>query len=271
MKRLQIRLYRIIFGTDTPAGKAFDIFLLIAIILSVLIFMLESIAKFELQYGTILHLSEWIITIIFTIEYFLRIAISKKPLSYVFSFFGIIDLLSILPTYIAIFVSDTHFLAIVRALRLLRIFRILNLSLYEAAGKSLLTALRSSKNKIGVFLYAVVVIVVVIGTLMFYVEGEENGFTSIPRSIYWAIVTLTTVGYGDITPQTNFGQLIASMIMIMGYAIIAVPTGIVSAEIVSANKQANREIPCPNCSIENDPDANFCKNCGQELICEFRS
>ncbi len=267
MRKLKTILYKVIFGTDTITGKIFDIFLLITIIFSVIVFMLESIESVNLKYGNLLHISEWIITIIFTLEYILRIFILRKPLKYVTSFFGIIDLLSVLPTYISILISGTHFLVIVRAFRLLRIFRILNLSLYEDAGKSILLALKASKSKISVFLYTIIVIVVVIGTLMFYVEGHENGFTSIPRSIYWAIVTLTTVGYGDISPQTEIGQLIASLIMILGYAIIAVPTGIVSAEMVNVNKKDKESITCSNCGdTKHEVNAVFCKTCGFKTI-----
>jgi len=273
MNRTRQILYRIIFGTDTFAGKTFDVFLLITIIFSILIFMLESITSVELKYGNLLHISEWVITIIFTIEYILRIIITRKSIKYITSFYGIIDLLSVLPTYIAIFFTGTHFLAIVRSLRLLRVFRVLKISLYEDAGNSLLLALKTSKRKIGVFLYAIIIIVVIVGTLMYYVEGAEHGFTSIPRSIYWAIVTLTTVGYGDISPETNLGQFIASIIMILGYAIIAVPTGIVSAEMVNAKNEKNnldcKEKPtktCVNCNSDNhEHDANYCKNCGEEL------
>ncbi len=275
MNKIRELLYEIIFGTDTLAGKTFDVFLLITIIFSVLIFMLESITSIDLKYGYILNISEWVITIIFTVEYILRIIVTRKSLKYITSFFGVIDLLSVLPTYIAILISGTHFLAIVRALRLLRVFRILKISLYVDAGNTLLLALKASKRKIGVFLYTIVIIVVIVGTLMYYVEGAENGFTSIPRAIYWAIVTLTTVGYGDISPQTNLGQFIASIIMILGYAIIAVPTGIVSAEMVSANERMNNEKSlntennskkCKNCDFnEHDIDAKFCKKCGETL------
>ena len=265
-KKLKTNLYRIIFGTDTIGGKTFDIFLLIAIIISVMVIMLETITSVKLQYGKILFIADWIITIIFTIEYILRIIISHKSFKYISSFWGIIDLLSVLPTYIAILITGTHIIAIIRILRLLRIFRVLNLSLYVSAGKTITTALHQSKTKIGVFLYSILVIVILIGTLMFYVEGAENGFTSIPRSIYWAIVTLTTVGYGDISPQTNLGQLISSIIMILGYAIIAVPTGIVSAEMVKVNIEKDTTSFCKKCKhIIKDSEAIFCGKCGEEL------
>ncbi len=274
MNKTRQILYRIIFGTDTLSGKTFDIFLLITIIFSIVIFMLESITSIESKYGNLLHISEWVITIIFSIEYILRIIITRRSFKYITSFYGIIDLLSVLPTYIAIFFTGTHFLAIIRSLRLLRVFRVLKISLYEDAGNSLLLALKSSRRKIGVFLYTIVIIVVIVGTLMYYVEGAEHGFTSIPRSIYWAIVTLTTVGYGDMSPETNLGQFIASIIMILGYAIIAVPTGIVSAEMVNAKNNPTPVVECEekqvktcvNCNTnKHEHDANYCKNCGEEL------
>ena len=264
--KLKSKLFRIIFHTDTLAGKIFDIFLLFAIIISVVVIMLETIPSVKQQYGEILFYAEWIITIIFTIEYVLRIIISHKTVKYITSFWGIIDLLSVIPTYIAIFITGTHFIAIIRVLRLLRVFRVLNLSMYMSAGTAITTALKKSKTKIGVFLYAIIVIVVLIGTLMYYVEGVENGFSSIPRSIYWAIVTLTTVGYGDISPQTNLGQFISSMIMILGYAIIAVPTGIVSAEMVMTKNTEKDNIICENCNYKyNTSEAIYCSKCGSKL------
>ena len=264
--KLKSKLFRIIFHTDTFAGKIFDIFLLFAIIISVVVLMLETIPSVKQEYGNLLLYTEWIITIIFTIEYVLRIIISHKTLKYVTSFWGVIDLLSVIPTYIAIFITGTHLLAIIRVLRLLRVFRVLNLPMYMSAGTAITIALKKSKTKIGVFLYTILVVVVLIGTLMYYVEGIENGFSSIPRSIYWAIVTLTTVGYGDISPQTSLGQFISSIIMILGYAIIAVPTGIVSAEMVMTKKTKNDNIICKNCSYKyNNTGAIYCSKCGNKL------
>lgn len=266
MKNLRSKLYRIIFHVDTFWGKVFDIFLLLLIFLSIIILSLESVQKIKLEYGTLLSRTEWVITIFFTLEYILRIATSKKPWNYIKSFWGIIDLLSILPTYVAIFVSGTHYFAIIRSLRLIRVFRVLNISSFENESKLLGKALRDSLRKIEIFLYIVMVMVVIIGTVMYFVEGAEHGFSSIPKSIYWAIVTLTTVGYGDISPQTGIGQFLASAIMIVGYAIIAVPTGIVSAEMVKSKAEYNHKIKtCESCGSENEDDAFYCKNCGEKL------
>ncbi len=262
------RLHEIIYEADTKAGKIFDVVLLLAILASILLVMLESIESFDAKYHNILNFAEWIITILFSLEYVLRIISIKKPLKYVFSFYGIIDLLSTIPKYLSMFfVGSSHFAAL-RALRLLRIFRILKLTRYIGASEKLLIALKASKAKISVFLFFVIILCIILGTFMYIIEGAENGFTSIPRSVYWAIVTLTTVGYGDIAPHTPFGQFIASIIMILGYGIIAIPTGIVSSEMT---KNTNNEVhtntqSCKNCSIENHKDeAEFCYNCGSKL------
>lgn len=263
------RLYRIIFFTDTFWGKFFDIFILILIFLSIIVLSLESVEKFENKFGHIFYYIEWGITILFTIEYITRIIVSRNTYQYVKSFWGIIDLISILPTYIAIFISGAHFLAAIRSLRLIRIFRVLNLSSFEKEGRIITSALHRSFRKIGVFLYAILVIVLIIGTLMYFIEGSENGYTSIPVSIYWAIVTLTTVGYGDISPQTPLGQILASAIMIVGYAIIAVPTGIVSAEMTKAKIINKYSRTCSYCKTEiTDKNAKYCKNCGKKIIQE---
>jgi len=262
---LKQKLYRIIFDTDTKKGKLFDISLLIIILLSIFFVMLESVSSISEKYGSMLKIAEWIITIIFSAEYLLRILIVKKPSKYIFSFYGIIDLLSFLPSYIGLVIIGGHSLMIIRALRLLRVFRILKISRYTKESKKLMVSLRASRAKISVFLFAVMMIVIIIGTLMYLIEGEENGFTSIPRSIYWAIVTLTTVGYGDIAPQTTLGQFVASIVMILGYAIIAVPTGIVSAELTKIKHNISIH-NCPNCLQEShDSDATYCKYCGANL------
>lgn len=260
------RLFIVIFGTDTRAGRKFDIVLLWAIVLSILVVMIESVADIRQQYGYWLRILEWVFTVIFTLEYIARIISIGKPWHYITSFYGIIDFLSVIPTYLSLFISGGQYLLIIRALRLLRIFRILKLSRYMGEGKLLSSALKASRHKITVFMWAVLTIVVIMGTLMYMIEGGKNGFTSIPKSIYWAIVTLTTVGYGDIAPQTVLGQMIASVIMILGYAIIAVPTGIVTAEITQA-KITNRFIKnCKQCGFDNHaPDAIFCKKCGTKL------
>ena len=264
-------LYQIIFEADTRAGKQFDLGLLIVIALSCFVIMMESVARFD-RYARLFVALEWIFTILFTIEYSLRILVVNRKSRYIFSFFGIIDLLSILPTYLGLIFSGAQVLGVIRILRLLRIFRILKLAQFIGAGNTLRTALIASRHKISVFLFTVIMSVIVAGTLMYLVEGPENGFTSIPISIYWAIVTMTTVGYGDISPHTPLGQAIASFIMILGYGIIAVPTGIVSAEMVEIKSREKLTTQrCPNCLKEgHDKDATHCKFCGTTLNEESR-
>jgi voltage-gated potassium channel len=260
------RWYEIIFEADTKEGRLFNVVLLVCILASIGIIILESVAGIREDYGSILRALEWVFTIIFTIEYFARIWTLNKKKKYIFSFFGIIDLLSILPSYLALFISGTQSLMVIRSLRLLRIFRIFKLSRYVGEGQNLARALKASQHKITVFLVFILTSVVIAGTIMYLVEGPEHGFTSIPVSIYWAIVTMTTVGYGDIAPETPLGQTIASIIMIMGYGIIAVPTGIVSAEMVSLKKSEITTQVCPHCFKEgHDADARFCKHCGGVL------
>ena len=260
-------LYEIIFEADTRAGKVFDIILLSCIVTSVAIVMIESIYSIREAYGHTLRTIEWFFTIIFTLEYFARLWTVPHKRKYVFSFFGIIDLLSILPTYLAIFFGGAQSLMVIRSLRLLRIFRVFKLSRYIGESQYLVRAMRSSQHKIIVFLLSVLTSVMIFGTLMYLVEGPAHGFTSIPTSIYWAIVTMTTVGYGDIAPQTAIGQTLASIIMIMGYGIIAVPTGIVSAEMVQmkSREKISTQV-CPHCLKEgHDTDAKYCKYCGGEM------
>jgi len=260
------RLYEIIFESDTKAGKLFDLILLVVIVLSILLVMLESVPSIENEYHSLLKFLEWGITLIFSVEYFLRIWIVSKPKIYIFSFYGIIDFLSILPSYLGLFFVGTHGFMVIRALRLLRVFRILKLNRYMKEGAIIIKALKQSRIKISVFLFAVLTMVVIIGTLMYLIEGAENGFTSIPRGIYWAIVTLTTVGYGDISPGTAFGQFIASFVMIIGYAIIAVPTGIVTAELSKTTKALPSGQVCENCLSEgHDIDDQYCRYCGTKL------
>lgn len=255
----------IIFGTDTPAGKAFDVGLLIAIIVSVLAVMLESVESIEKNYGQFFRITEWVLTVLFSIEYLTRVYITNQKKRYIFSFYGLIDLLSLLPTYLSLFLAGTQYLLIIRALRLLRVFRILKLGRFVGEGEQLARALKSSRHKITVFMATVVMLVVIMGTVMYLVEGGENGFTSIPRSVYWAIVTLTTVGYGDIAPQTILGQTIASFVMILGYAIIAVPTGIVTVAL-GKEKDRQAQVICPRCDeTGHDGNAVHCKFCGEEL------
>lgn len=270
LPNLRNHLFEVVFGTETRAGKLFDIVLLWAIVLSVLAVMLESVQEISQNFGGIFLILEWTFTILFTIEYLLRLFITAKPAKYAFSFFGIIDLLATLPTYLTLFVAGGSYLVVIRSIRLLRIFRILKLGRYLREASVLSSALVASRHKIFVFLGAVFTLVMIMGTLMYMIEGGESGFTSIPRSIYWAIVTITTVGYGDIAPQTVTGQAVASMLMLMGYAIIAVPTGIVTSEIAQAEKNKKTEEStgrqCVACGKKgHDEDAIYCKNCSAKL------
>ena len=259
------RLHEVIFEADTREGKAFDIVLLVAIFLSVLIVMLESVPYIHDEYYVELYVIEWFFTLLFTAEYILRIWIIKKPWGYILSFYGIIDFLSILPTYISLFIIGSQSLIVIRGLRLLRIFRILKLPRYIGESDFIIESLSRSRRKIAVFLFAVMLITIIFGTIMFLIEGPEHGFTSIPTSIYWAIVTLTTVGYGDISPGTVIGQMLASFIMILGYGIIAVPTGIVTAEMARSPVRTNTQ-SCPSCGESKHLDqAEYCHNCGEVL------
>ncbi|ATA71945.1 MULTISPECIES: ion transporter [Capnocytophaga] len=273
---LKQKAYVIIYGTNTPLGKLFDIVLLILIFLSVIMVMLESVKDIDHQAHGVLVFLEWVITVFFTLEYILRIISNKKPLQYIFSFYGIIDLISILPMYLSFFIPGSKALSVVRALRLLRVFRILDLVSFTNQGNELKMALRTSRNKIIVFIYFVLVICVLLGSVMYVIESEESGFTSIPKSIYWCIVTLTTVGYGDIAPTTILGQMIASFVMILGYGVIAVPTGIVTAEFsrtrtkfratISEQKTDQVQKKCQSCGHTNHQrQAKFCCQCGTSL------
>ncbi|MDM7923278.1 MAG: ion transporter [Pyrinomonadaceae bacterium] len=259
------RVYEIVFEAETPAGRIFDITVISLILLSVVTVFLESVRSIREVFGPELLIAEWAFTILFTIEYILRLISVRRPLRYALSFYGLVDLLAILPTYLSLFLPGTQYLLVIRILRLLRIFRILKLTSYISEGRVISTALRASKQKITVFLVAVLTIVTVVGSLMYVVEGEEHGFTDIPTSIYWAIVTLTTVGYGDLSPKTGLGKFLASLVMIMGYGIIAVPTGIVTAELTRAAKPVSTHF-CPECHAEgHDVDAVHCKYCGTAL------
>lgn len=261
------RLHEIIFEADTKMGKRFDFLLFWLIIISVIVVMLESVPSLKEKYGQYFLVVEWAVTIFFTLEYIARILTVKKPRGYIFSFFGIVDLLSILPTYILFFGIGVHSLMIIRTLRLLRIFRVLKLVKFLKEASLLGRALRASRHKIAVFLMVLLSIVMIMGTIMYLIEPPEAGFTSIPESIYWAIVTLTTVGYGDIHPTTVLGKLFASIIMILGYAIIAVPTGIVTAELSrDGGPERTNTQACPSCSLEGHADdAKYCKYCGESL------
>jgi voltage-gated potassium channel len=267
-KNWKSKLHEIIYEADTPAGKIFDVVLLILIITSIIAVMLESIEEIDNKYHVVLNIAEWVITILFTIEYIARIISVKKPKQYIFSFYGVVDLLSTIPKYLSLFFVGTHALVALRALRLFRVFRILKLVRFLGASSLLTKALKASRAKISVFLFVVVILCVILGTVMYLIEGNsDSGFTSIPMSIYWTIVTLTTVGYGDIAPVTPLGQLIASIIMILGYGIIAIPTGIVSAEYVNQDNHIDINTQsCPNCSKEKHHDnAEFCYDCGNKL------
>lgn len=263
---LRERLHEIVFEADTPAGKVFDVVLLVLILLSVFAICLESVPDIGRRYGTPLRVLEWAFTALFTLEYVVRLYCVRRPLGYALSFFGLIDLAAILPAYLALVFVDAHSLGTVRVLRLVRVFRVLKLVQFLGEASSLRTALRHSRRKIIVFMLAVSCTIVVIGSAMYVVEGPEHGFDSIPRSIYWAIVTLTTVGYGDIAPQTVVGQTLASFAMLLGYGVLAVPTGIVSAELARQPRSATSSQHCPQCSAEGHVDgARFCHACGGHL------
>lgn len=264
---LQKKVHRIIFGTETPTGKIFDIALLILILLSVVTVMLETVSSIQVRYAKLFYALEWGFTIVFTIEYLLRLYTVKRPMQYAGSFFGVVDLLSILPTYISLFFVGTHYLSVIRALRLLRVFRIFKLGHFMKEGTIIIEAMKASRPKIMVFLFFVTVMVTIFGSVMYLIEGGQNpDFTSIPRSVYWAIVTLTTVGYGDITPQTEFGQFISALVMILGYSVIAVPTGIVTNELINSDARSIHHVSCYGCASEgHDYDAKFCKYCGERL------
>ena len=269
LKNWKEKVHEVIYEADTPAGKLFDVILLLVILLSILLVMLESIESIGTKYAYILDVAEWVITILFSIEYIARIISVEKPKTYVFSFYGIIDLLSTIPKYISLFVLGTHSLVALRALRLLRVFRILKLTRFIGESANFGKALKRSRPKIAVFISFVIVLCIILGTVMYLVESNEgSGFTSIPRSVYWAIVTLTTVGYGDIAPITALGQFIASLIMILGYGIIAIPTGIVTSEMSKSEKELipNNTQNCANCNEDYHQDnAEFCHKCGNKI------
>jgi len=260
-------LNEIIFGSETPLGRVFDIGLSISIVLSVIVIMLDSVEAIQNRYGQAIYITEWLFTLLFTLEYGLRLISVRRPWLYFTSFFGLVDLVSILPSYLILLFPGAQSMLAIRILRLLRVFRILKLSAYMDEAQIMMAALSKSSRKIMVFLYSVFMIVVVLGSLVYVAESREAGFTSIPRSVYWAIVTLTTVGYGDISPQTPLGQLLASTIMIMGYGIIAVPTGIYSAELIRTYTEGKvRNDACPDCGrTGHDFDADYCKYCGHAL------
>jgi voltage-gated potassium channel len=261
-------MHEVIFEADTPLGKAFDVAILIAIVVSIVIVMLDSVAEIHNRYEGPLLATEWAITILFTIEYIARLMCVARPLRYATSFYGIVDLLAVIPTYLSVFIAGSHSLVVIRALRLVRVFRVFKLTHYSSEALALTTALRETRQRITVFLVVVLALLLIIGATMYLVEGgrEGTGFTSIPRSVYWAVVTMTTVGYGDIAPKTVLGQTLAAGVMILGYAIIIVPIGVFSAEIVAVRRRETSNQACPSCSAEgHDADAGYCKYCGSML------
>ncbi|NOI80414.1 ion transporter [Vibrio tubiashii] len=263
---LKHHLYVIIFGTHTKAGRAFDLALIVAILSSLIVLVLESIPSIKTSWGTQLRYVEYTFTALFTLEYLLRLYCSPKPAAYAKSFYGVIDLLAILPTYLAFFFPAASFMGVIRALRIMRIFRILKLVRYLQDSNILLRSLLMAKRKIFIFFTTVAILVTIFGALIYVIEGPKNGFTSIPQSIYWAIVTITTVGYGDLVPQTALGKAIASMTMLLGYSILAVPTGIITAELNQEMSSHKTLVKCPNCmQTGHDSDALHCKHCGSEL------
>lgn len=266
LTHLRNRIHIIIEGTDTRLGKLFDIVLLIAILASVAVVMLDSVLYMRLQYGTLFLYAEWFFTILFTIEYMLRLFSAPNRFRYVFSFFGIVDLLSVLPSYLSLMFVGVQYLLVIRILRILRIFRVLKLEAYMQQAGFLASALRTSQQKITVFFLSLVLLVTIFGSIIYVVEGPENGFTSIPLSIYWAVVTMTTVGYGDMSPKTPLGQAIATMVMITGYSIIAVPTGIFTSELARNMRPQLNPVTCPNCGkFGHAVGADFCDRCGHAL------
>lgn len=263
---LREKLFITIFGTDTPAGKRFDIALIVAIVISVLALMAESVNAISTAYGGYFRALEWALTICFTLEYATRIYCSPRPWRYISSFYGVVDLVAILPTYMSLFLPGANYLLAIRLLRFLRIFRVLKLVRYLREANTLLRSIAMSRRKISVFFFSVLVLAVILGTVMYVIEGPTHGFSSIPKSIYWTIVTITTVGYGDITPQTVPGQVLASFIMLLGYSIIAVPTGILTAELAQEMQRERSDRQCEGCGLKgHDKDARHCKACGEVL------
>lgn len=266
-KDWRFALHEVIYESNTPAGKAFDVALLFAIFTSIIVVMLDSVQSIHSQHGSLFKTLEWVFTILFTIEYILRLVCIRQPVKYVFSLLGIIDLIALIPSYLSIFFFGAQSLLVFRALRLLRVFRIFKLGQFLTEINFLKVAIKGSLRKISIFLMTVFMLAVILGSIMYLVEERENGFSNIPESIYWAIVTITTVGYGDISPVTPMGKVVASVVMLIGYAIIAVPTGIITHDLAIASRKKSELLEsCPNCSSEgHDPDADFCKYCGSSL------
>jgi len=267
MSKLKHDIHTIIFEADTFWGKVFDLALISAIFMSVFAVILDSVPAIKAEWSDLLHIFEWVVTFLFTIEFILRIYCLKKPSTYIFSFYGFIDFISILPTYLMYLFPSTQVLIMFRFIRVMRIFRILKLIQYVGEADLLFQALKASSRKITIFLLAILIFVSIFGSFMYFIEGGENGFTSIPQSMYWAIVTLTTVGYGDVAPVSVAGKLFASMVMVLGYAVLAVPTGIVTVEFSKAFSQDHPTVNCESCGLEgHDNDAEYCKKCGAKII-----
>jgi len=263
---LQEKVFEVIFGTDTPAGKMFDVLLLWAISISVLIVMLDTVQALPVHYHSLFRILEWVFTILFTVEYILRLYCVTNRKRYMFSFYGIVDLISILPSYLALFLTGTSYLTVVRLLRILRIFRVLKLFRYLSEANVLARSLSNSRRKIFVFFFTVLIVTSIFGASMYVIEGPKSGFDSIPEGIYWAIVTITTVGYGDLVPQSPVGRIIAALVMLIGYSVIAVPTGIITAELTQEVQKQRRTIHCSSCdTLGHDLDARYCRLCGTEL------
>ncbi|HKK69900.1 MAG TPA: ion transporter [Candidatus Krumholzibacteria bacterium] len=265
---LRNRIHEVVFEADTPAGRAFDVALFVSIVVSVTAVMLDSVDSIRAEHGILLRTIEWFFTVLFTVEYAVRLAVIGRPWRYAVSTFGVIDLLAILPTYLSVVFAGSQSLLVIRALRLMRVFRVLKMVRFVGEADVLSSAIRESARKIIVFLTFVLTVVLIVGAAMYLIEGDASGFTNIPQSMYWAIVTMTTVGYGDIAPQTILGKALASLVMILGYGVIAVPTGIVTVELGLAGRrhaQVSTQA-CPSCAAEgHDPDARFCKYCGEAL------
>jgi voltage-gated potassium channel len=260
------RWFHIIFGHDDAPGRLFDVVLIVVILSSIIVTMLDTVNDLHARYGQAFYVLEWVFTLAFTVEYVMRLMVVARPRRYALSFFGIIDLLTLLPTYLSVFFVGSQSLLVIRAVRMLRIFRILKMTRYVGEADFLWAAILRARHKISIFISTILTLVLIFGALMYLVEGPENGFTSIPRAMYWAVVTMTTVGYGDITPHTTLGQVITSLIMLVGYSIIAVPTGIFAAELAAGIRDARQHIACDSCHLKgHQTDARYCRGCGKPL------
>ncbi|MGW8180476.1 MAG: ion transporter [bacterium] len=266
LQNLRSLFYEVIFESNTPAGKLFDVVIITFILISVAVVMLDTVPALHSSFGSVFYFTEWFFTLVFTVEYFLRLFSARRASRYAFSFYGSVDLLSVIPTYLNLILAGSAYLLIIRILRILRIFRVLKLMVYTREAEVLIRSLLASRRKILIFLCSVATLVIIFGSLMYVIEGEENGFTSIPRSVYWAVVTLTTVGYGDIAPKTSLGRFVACLVMLLGYSIIAVPTGIVTVAMSRAGSRAEKQVSCGRCgSQDHDADALYCKRCGSAI------